>query len=71
MSTQYAILWFEGDTPFTLVDDSDKTVLLSEAEAKAETAAVLHTENDVEEAESGVRYAVSTHLLDELFGWVV
>jgi hypothetical protein len=69
--TRYAILWFEDDAAFTLVDDSDKTVVLSESEAKAEASTILRNENEVEEAESGVRYAVPTQLLDELFGWIV
>lgn len=68
----YAILWFEGnDNMFTLVDEHDKTVLLTKPEALHEAARILSTEAEVQEAESGIRYAVPANLLDTLFGWVV
>jgi len=68
---QYAILWFEDSNMFTLVDDEDKTIILDRHSALEESARILDTESEINEAEEGIRYAVPAYLLDELFGWTV
>jgi len=68
---EYAIIWFEGSGAFTLVDDNDKTVLLTLEQARNESADVLSNEKDVDDAEPGVRYAIPAQMLDTLFGWEV
>lgn len=67
----FAIVWFEDDDVFTLVDDDDKTVLLTYSEALDESSSVLANEKEVDEAEKGIRYALPVELLDTLFGWTV
>lgn len=67
----YALIWFEGENYYTLVDQFNKTVLISEAEAYYDTTGILKTEDDVENAADDVRYAISTDLLEDLFGWTV
>lgn len=67
----YALIWFEGENYYTLVDRNNKTVLLSEAEAEYDTSGILRTEDDVENAQDDIRYAIDVTLLEDLFGWVV
>lgn len=66
---EYAIVWFEGEDIYTLVDTNDKTVLLTESEALSEAAQILRKTSDVEDAEEDLRYAIPAHMLNELFGW--
>lgn len=66
---EYAILWFEDNSIFTLVNEDNYTVRLTFTEAQDESARILETEEDIDEADEGVRYAVPLYLLDELFGW--
>lgn len=71
MEEKYALIWFEGDEYYTLVDRHNKTVLIAAAEAKESTAGILRTEDDVENALDDLRYAIPANLLQELFGWDV
>lgn len=68
-TTEYAVIWFEGEETYTLVNSSNQTVILSRAEAYQDTAGVINTEDDLENAEDDLRYAISTDLLEDLFGW--
>jgi len=72
MSTKnYALIWFEGEDTYTLVDRADKTVLLTEAEALNDAVSFLRSEKDLDNAIDDVRYAISVELLEDLFGWEV
>lgn len=66
---KYAIIWFEGDSPYTMVDKKGKTVLLSKEAAMQQASGLLHTQDDVDEAEDDLKYAITTTLLEDLFGW--
>lgn len=66
----YAIVWFEGDDIFTLVDNDDKTIRLTEEHAKEESYATLRNEKDIEDAQDDLRYAIHVDLLESTFGWV-
>lgn len=72
LEAKYAIVWFENDEPYTLVDsDTDKPILLTAGEAQTEAASRILTLEQAEDMQEGFRYAVHTSLLDELFGYVV
>lgn len=66
---KYALIWFEGDNPYTLVDKQGKTVLLTKDAALNQSSGLLHSQDDVDAAEDDLRYAITTDLLDELYGW--
>lgn len=66
---KYALIWFEGDSPYTLVDKQGKTVLLTKEAALNQSSGLLHSQDDVDAAEDDLRYAITTELLDELYGW--
>lgn len=72
MDTQadYAIVWFEGDDIFTLVDNEDKTIRLTETHAQTESFDTLKSAKQVEDAQDDLRYAIHVDLLESLFGWV-
>lgn len=70
-NTKYAIIWFEGDSPYTMVDKKGKTVTLSKEAALEQSSGLLHTQDDVDEAEDDLKYAITTTLLEDLFGWDV
>jgi len=65
----YALIWFEGDTPYLLADHKGKTVLFSEQDALSHATSALKTQDDVDNAEDDLRYAIATELLEELYGW--
>lgn len=68
---RYAIIWFEGDNTFRLVDRQSKTITLSYEEASQDSAGIIDTEESLERAEDDLRYAISTELLEDLYGWSV
>lgn len=68
-ANKYAIIWFEGDSPYTMVDKKGKTVLLSKEAAMQQASGLLHTQDDVDEAEDDLKYAITATLLEDLFGW--
>lgn len=70
-SNEYAIIWFEGDDAFTLVNSQNQTVVQTRAEVSRDTAGVIDTEDQLDKAEDDLRYAISLTLLEDLFGWVV
>ena len=55
---KYALIWFEGDSPFTLVNKEGKTVLLTKDEALQQSSGLLTTQDDVDAAEDDLRYAI-------------
>lgn len=70
-SGDYAIIWFEGETAFTLVDSQNKTVVQPRDAVQRDTAGVIDTEQQLEDAEDDLRYAISVDLLENFFGWEV
>lgn len=66
---RYAIIWFEGDATFRLVDRQSRTITLSYEEAAQDAAGIIETEDALEKAEDDLRYAINTDLLEELYGW--
>lgn len=66
---RYAIIWFEGESTFRLVDKNSRTITLSYAEAAQDSAGLIETEEALERAEDDLRYAISTDLLEDLYGW--
>lgn len=66
---KYAIIWFEGEAPYTMVDKKGKTVVLTKDAALEQASGLLHTQDDVDEAEDDLKYAITTTLLEDLFGW--
>lgn len=69
MAEKYALVWFEGDDPFTLVDHKGTTVLLDKEDALRQSSGILLTQDDVDNAEDDLRYAITTDLLEDLYGW--
>lgn len=70
-NSKYAIIWFEGDSPYTMVDKKGKTVILGKEAALQQASGLLHTQDDVDAAEDDLKYAITTTLLEDLFGWDV
>lgn len=68
-TTRYAIIWFEGESTFRLVDNQSRTITLSYDEAMQDSAGIIDTEDALERAEDDLRYAISTDLLEDLYGW--
>ena len=70
MDTKYAIIWFEGHDKYTLVDRHGSLVTRTEKEVHQAPSIVgiLRTQSDVEEAQDDLKYAISTDLLESLFG---
>jgi hypothetical protein len=70
MNTKYAVIWFEGHDNYTLVDKSGDFILMTEKEARKapSISGILNTQSDVEEAQDDLKYAISTELLENLFG---
>lgn len=66
----YAIIWFEGDETYTLVDKNSKTLVFSYQQVLQDSAGVLLTEDDIEGVEDDLRYAISVELLEDYLGWV-
>lgn len=66
---EYALIWFEGEDPFTMVNKEGKTVLLSKEEALRQVSSLLENQDDVDKAEDDLRYGIASHLLEELYGW--
>lgn len=71
VSNEYAIIWFEGDIAYTLVDARNQTVIQSRDAVARDTAGIIDTEEQLEAAEDDLRYAISTELLSNFFGWEV
>ena len=66
---RYAIIWFEGESTYRLVDKHSRTITLSYDEAAQDAAGIIDTEDALERAEDDLRYAISTELLEDLYGW--
>lgn len=73
MEDQYAIVWFEGENVYTLVNNKDRPILLSKEHLSSEPSihGVIDREDQVETANDDHRYAIRTHLLEELYGYVI
>jgi hypothetical protein len=70
METRYAIIWFEGQDKYTLVDRHGSIVTRTEKEIThaPSIVSILRTQSDVEDAQDDLKYAISTELLENLFG---
>lgn len=69
---QYAIIWFEDDDNYTLVNRNGLVTLTEdEVHSSEEIAGILETQEDVDVAQDDARYAIRLDLLDELFGYDV
>lgn len=67
----YAIIWYEDDTIYRLVNTGGelKTFTRQQAETEASVAGFLNTEEDINSAEDDLRYAISLQLLEETYGY--
>lgn len=70
MNTKYIIIWFEGTDNYTLVDHSGHFKLLTRTEVARtpELYGILMTQEEVDDAQEDVKYAISTELFSEVFG---
>lgn len=68
---KYLVVWFEDEDIFTLTDSSNHIVKRSLYELKTNIYGVLSSQEDIAAATPENRYAISTELAREVFGWDV
>lgn len=68
---EYAIIWYEDDTIFRLVDTKGNLRVFTrqQAEEEASVSGFLETEDDINKAEDDLRYAISLQLLEDTYGF--
>lgn len=69
----YAVVWFEGDSVYTLVNSANEPILMSKQQVAQEPSihGIIDSEDQVETASDDLRYAIRTQLLEDLYGYVV
>lgn len=68
---KYLVVWFEDEDVYTLTDSRNNIVKRSLYELKTNIYGVLSSPEDIAAATPKNRYAISTELAREAFGWDV